>query len=89
MKPIILGVLALLFNSACTTSKPTFEGMSDMELFAYNNSVSLPNKVYCANEVRVGSHIRKRACRRFLENMPGHIGTLKVPSSSSSYVFAQ
>ncbi len=87
MKTLLLGIASLLLLSSCATQELHFKDMSVEQLANYNSTASLPNKVYCSNEVRVGSHIRKRSCRKYLENIPGYIGTLDTASSSSSYSF--
>ena len=53
--------------SACSTNRLNFERMEVAELIAYNRSVDFWDQVYCVNEIRAGSHIRRRHCSTLLE----------------------
>ncbi|PCI76917.1 MAG: hypothetical protein COB20_09545 [SAR86 cluster bacterium] len=41
--------------------------MSASELIAYNRTVEFWDQVYCADEIRVGSHITRRHCEKLIE----------------------
>lgn len=62
MKKIILTVTTILALASCNSSVIPIERMSEQELFAYNSSVDFWDQVYCTNDIRTGSHIRKRVC---------------------------
>ena len=62
MKKIILVVTTILALASCSATVIPMERMSEEELLAYNNSVDFWDKVYCTNDIRTGSHIRKRVC---------------------------
>ena len=60
---ILLGA-TLLGLSNCSTFKPfySFETMSREELALYNFELAAGEQVYCFDEVRTGSHMKKRFC---------------------------
>jgi len=89
MKKLLLGLSVALMLSACSTPRINFDNMTEQELVSYNASASFLNKVRCVNDVRVGSHIRKRTCKQYRETLAGHIGTLDVAGSSASYILSQ
>jgi starvation-inducible outer membrane lipoprotein len=62
-------VLTALLGSACTsaTTGRRFEKMSANELMTYNRSVQFMEQVYCVEEVRTGSHVRRRHCETLYE----------------------
>lgn len=54
--------------TACNSNAPIdFERMSAGELMAHNRTVEFWDQVYCADEVRAGSHIRRRHCETLIE----------------------
>ena len=84
MKPRLFLLIPLVLLGACTAPSLNFAKMSDVEIVEYNSSVSFSNRVYCSDEVTIGSHIRKRNCVNFRNLFEGWIGTLDTPSSSRS-----
>ena len=44
-----------------------FRKMSSTELIAYNRTVEFWDQVYCADEIRAGTHIRRRYCETYME----------------------
>ncbi len=78
---ILLSIASML--AACQTSNtPRFHKMTQLELQAYNESVELPDMVYCFEEVRIGSMIKKKYCLTLfeittaLDNTSSFIGTI-------------
>ncbi|GJM12355.1 MAG: hypothetical protein DHS20C12_07580 [Pseudohongiella sp.] len=55
--------------SACASNpnEINFERMDPLELMAYNQSVDFWDQVYCSDEIRAGSHIRRRYCETLIE----------------------
>ena len=88
MKSMFL-VCLLLVVSACNAAEVAFEKMSENELLAYNGSVGYLDFVYCSEDVRLGSFIRKRSCLTMRELLEGSISRLNTPSSSLSISFAR
>jgi|TARA_B100001964_G_C13840711_1_gene425701 hypothetical protein len=59
----ILIALGLITLTTCTSSsKIAFNRMTGLELASYNETVEMPQKVYCFEEVRTGTFIKKRYC---------------------------
>ena len=67
MYRILLAIVAILMLGACTASGPDFKRMSDYELATYNAIASTEEIVYCFEEVRTGSHIKKKHCSTLAE----------------------
>ena len=68
MSKLLVAVVSCLVLVACeTTDRPPFRRMSELELQAYNQTVELPSMVYCFDEVRTGSFIKKKYCFTLLE----------------------
>lgn len=67
MKKASLAVITLLTLTSCNLSVIPFERMSEEELFAYNDSAEFWDQVYCMEDIRIGSHIRKRTCATLRE----------------------
>ncbi len=44
-----------------------FRKMSSPELIVYNRTVEFWDQVYCADEIRAGTHIRRRYCETYME----------------------
>ena len=88
MKSMFL-VCLLLVVSACNAAEVAFEKMSENELLAYNGSVGYLDFVYCPEDVRFGSFIRKRSCLTMRELLEGSISRLNTPSYSLSITFAK
>lgn len=57
----IAGASALLLS--CANQPPNFASMSLVELEAYNEGKPVMDQIFCQEERRTGSHIRKRWCR--------------------------
>ena len=68
MSKLPVAVISCLVLVACeTTDRPSFRRMNELELQAYNETVELPYMVYCIDEVRTGSFIKKKYCFTLLE----------------------
>lgn len=66
MKLLLLaGLTTLLFN--CSSSRPSFATMNDMELAAYNRGLPPEQQVFCVQETNSSSFIRRRVCQSFEE----------------------
>ena len=86
MKRKFLAVTTLLALASCSTTVIPIERMSEEELFAYNKSVDFWDQVYCTNDIRTGSHIRKRVCatlRELQDYNSNQAGVLFTASSGS------
>lgn len=57
----IAGSSLLLLS--CANQPMSFERMSLVELEAYNEGKPVMDQIFCQEERRTGSHIRKRWCR--------------------------
>lgn len=81
--------LAILPLAACTVSDlPDFERLSPAELAQYNRSVEFWDQVYCVDDIRAGSHIRRRHCETLMElqeNLLRQSSTVNVLSASRVY----
>ena len=53
--------------AACSSTERPFKLMSAEELLAYNSIVSVDEMIYCMEDVRTGSHIRKKYCATIAE----------------------
>ena len=53
--------------TACNSAQMNFERMSFPELVAYNRTVEPMDQIYCVEEIRAGSHIRRRHCETLIE----------------------
>ena len=62
MSRILLATFVISMLGACTTAESNFKRMSEDELALYNSTVVLEEMVYCFEEVRTGSHIKKKFC---------------------------
>lgn len=61
----------LLIFTACAGAPIDFERMSAADLMAYNRGVEFWDQIYCSEEVRSGSHIRRRRCETLLDIKEG------------------
>jgi len=61
--------VASIALTACTNTVDTrqFERMSPIELAEYNRPLAMEDQVYCVDEIRTGSLIRRRHCNTLLE----------------------
>ncbi len=64
---LIAASAALLVSCSSTPNGGDFSKMSSTELVAYNRSVEFWDQVYCADEIRAGTHIRRRYCETYME----------------------
>lgn len=64
---ILLVGIAMLMLGACTAPGSIFKHMSEDELALYNATVPINDMVYCFEEVRTGSHIKKKYCSSLAE----------------------
>ena len=67
MYRIPLAIIACLMLGSCASTERSFERMSFEELAFYNSTADLADTVYCIEEVRTGSHIRKNFCATLIE----------------------
>ena len=65
---LILPITILVLASCTSTPGETsFRKMTLEELLAYNSTVPLEDNVYCFEEARTGSYIRKKHCKTLRE----------------------
>ena len=62
MYRIVIAAIACLLLASCTSTEPFFKLMSVDELAHYNTTMAFDDRVYCFDEVRTGSHIKRRFC---------------------------
>ncbi|MDD9889547.1 MAG: hypothetical protein OXU66_08415 [Gammaproteobacteria bacterium] len=63
MKTLLMLVAAAFVLASCQSADHVpFRQMSEQELIAYNTSVPLGDNVYCFEDVRTGSFIRRKYC---------------------------
>jgi len=84
MKKLTITLPLVLLLASCASPKPQFRDMSTAELMSYNSTAAYGDQVQCREEVRIGSHIRRRNCATLRDQIQGRIGTLDTPSSSQS-----
>lgn len=84
MKSLTIALPLVLLLASCAAPKPKFQHMSTAELMRYNSTAAYGDQVQCRDEVRIGSHIRRRSCSTLIDQIQGRIGTLDTPSSSQS-----
>jgi hypothetical protein len=63
MKHLLVAPLAGLLLASCATQATNFASMSTEQLMAYNEGKPVLKQIYCTEEKRTGSHIRKNWCR--------------------------
>ena len=80
---ILTFLLLVTVLAACAVQSdiPQFDRMSDTELAMYNSTADVPDMVLCVEEVRIGSHIRKKFCAT-LENQSNQLGVMNHGGSS-------
>ena len=64
---LIAASAALLVSCSSTPNVGDFRKMSSPELIAYNRTVEFWDQVYCADEIRAGTYIRRRYCETYME----------------------
>ncbi len=64
MKTLQLIALSILV-CACTSNRPVFANMSEVELAAYNRGLPVEEQVYCVVEATTSTFIRKRICHTY------------------------
>ena len=63
MKTSLTLLFAAWILASCNSSeKVSFRKMTEEELIVYNSTVPLGDSVFCFEDVRTGSHIRKKHC---------------------------
>ena len=86
MKYLLLAVLAIV--AACNSGAPSFAGMNELELAAYNRELPPERHIYCVQESTTSTFIRKRICRSY-EDWVAHneraAATLDVLNSRPNY----
>jgi len=87
MKYLLLAGFAIVV-SACSSNGPSFIGMNELELAAYNRELPPEKHVYCVREADTSTYIRKRICRSY-EDWIAHneraAMTLEVLNSRPNY----
>jgi len=96
MNKLLIVLSALVLLAACQVSDtPSFNRMTPDQLQAYNESVELLDMVYCFEEVRIGSHMKKKYCLSILEiataveNSAAQIGTIHYGGNGVTSRFIQ
>jgi len=85
-RPWLAGCAFIL--TACNSAQMDFERMSFPELVAYNRTVEPMDQVYCVEEIRAGSHIRRRHCETLIEiqeNLARSASAINVLGTSQIY----
>ncbi|MDA1369336.1 MAG: hypothetical protein O2971_01040 [Proteobacteria bacterium] len=83
--------LACVLLVACQNSGPAFHRMDRSELQAYNDTVEVPDMVYCFEEVRTGSFIKKKYCLTLqeiadaLEDNSNYVGTINYDGGGRAF----
>ncbi|NKB34412.1 MAG: hypothetical protein GKR91_15075 [Pseudomonadales bacterium] len=63
MKKLTFLLCTIFVLVSCqATDRTSFRQMTEEELIAYNSTVELGDNVYCFDDVRTGSFIRKKHC---------------------------
>jgi len=62
-----LALGAVLLSTCSSVPEIDFERMSVADLMAYNRTVEFGDQIHCAEEIRAGSHIRRRHCETLTE----------------------
>lgn len=62
MQKLILAISVLLVTACASTGRVDYNRMTTQEVAEYNQTAALMDQVYCTEDVRIGSHIRKRYC---------------------------
>lgn len=86
MKNISITALLLLALASCAAPSNRINNMTPAEVIAYNRTVKYLERVYCTEEVSIGSHIPRRECMTYQDLLEGRTQSLNTPSSSSSRV---
>ncbi len=87
MKLLLLTGLAILL-STCSSDRPSFVNMNELELALYNNDQPVEKRVYCVQEANSSSYIRKRVCRSYedwIQENERSAATLDILNSRPSY----
>ncbi len=64
MKFLLLVFLAIIVSS-CSSNKPSFTSMSELELAEYNRGLPPEKQVFCLQEADSSTYIRRRSCQSF------------------------
>jgi len=91
MHKLLVSIFLLMALPSCATNKPSFTKMSYEEIVAYNATVGTTEQVYCREELRAGTHIKRRYCETIAEyedRMYRTIGTLNSVNLGSSINFS-
>lgn len=90
MPKSLVSILLLLALAGCASDKPAFRKMSYEEIVAYNANVDSSEQVYCREELRAGTHIKRLYCETVAEyesRMHSTIGKLNSVNLGSSINF--
>ena len=85
----LLGIvsISIVLSSCNATDRTPFRKMTEEELIAYNSNIPLEHNVFCFEDVRTGSFIKKKRCmtlRDIIDNVEANsnwIGTLNYDST--------
>ncbi len=73
----ILAALSALALVSCEAAKPVnFANMTPVELEAYNEGKPILDQIYCREERRTGSHIRRKWCRTVQDWVEHNVRTM-------------
>ena len=88
MKNLLEVILFAVVLASCNaTDRTPFRKMTEEELIAYNSTMPLEHNVFCFEDVRTGSFIKKKRCmtlRDIMDNVEANsnwIGTLNYDST--------
>ena len=91
MHKLLVSIFLLMALSSCATNKLSFTKMSYEEIVAYNATVDTTEQVYCREELRAGTHIKRRYCETISEyedRMHRTIGALNAANLGSNINFS-
>ncbi len=91
MHKLLVSIFLLMAFSSCANNKPSFTKMSYEEVVAYNATVDISEQVYCREELRAGTHIKRRYCETIADyeaRMHSIIGTLNSANLGSTINFS-
>jgi len=78
-----LFITFLLLLASCAVANKRIHDMTPADILSYNRTVNYLDRVHCIEEVRVGSHIRRRECISYRDLAEGRVRSLNTPSSST------
>jgi len=63
IRTLLSSAAAALLLASCASQPVNFASLTPLELEDYNRGKPVLKQVYCQEERKIGSHIRKRWCR--------------------------